>query len=128
MRAMYWIVAGVGTLCLCLLGWLAARQPRPRVMPYRPERVEDLPDNPRPFVVYVAGAGKNAWAASLVCPCGCDEVIELNLLQQVRPRWKVTENTDGTVSLHPSVWRDSGCRSHFIVANGAIRWCQSDEL
>ena len=121
MTAIYWVVAGF--IVLGLLGWQAAYRSRTRVRLYRPERVDDLPDRPNPFVVYVAGEGENAWAAGMVCPCGCREVIELNLLQQVRPRWQVTENANGTVSLDPSVWRNSGCRSHFILSDGAIRWC-----
>lgn len=98
--------------------------PRKRVKPYGTARVEDLPDAPRPGVLYVAGEGQNVWAASMVCPCGCKEVIELNLLPQVRPRWSVVEHAGGTASLDPSVWRTSGCHSHFILANGFIRWCR----
>ncbi|MDM9644782.1 DUF6527 family protein [Rhizobium sp. S163] len=26
-------------------------------------------------------------------------------------------------TLHPSVWRNSGCRSHFWVRRGRIAWC-----
>jgi hypothetical protein len=25
--------------------------------------------------------------------------------------------------LYPSVWRKGGCRSHFIMRKGRIRWC-----
>ena len=112
-----------GVIVLGLLGWLASRSARPRIRLYRGEKVDDLPDQPEPFILYIAGSGENAWAASMVCPCGCKETIELNLLRQVRPRWNATENADGTVSLDPSVWRNSGCRSHFILSNGTIQWC-----
>jgi hypothetical protein len=95
---------------------------KPRI--YRAVRVEDLPDEPKPFAVYVAGEGSNAWAASMVCPCGCKEIIELNLLQKVRPRWRFVEHKNGAVSLEPSVWRQSGCRSHFVLREGLIRWCR----
>lgn len=122
---MYGIAVGIGILCLSSLGWLATRRQRSRVKLYRPEWVGDLPDSPSPFVLYIAGAGENAWAASMVCPCGCQDVIELNLLQQVRPRWSAVEHADGTVSLNPSVWRNIGCRSHFILNNGEIHWCPS---
>lgn len=92
---------------------------------YRFQKVEELPDRLKPFAVYVVGEGENVWAASMICPCGCKEVIELNLLPQVRPRWAVSLHPDGSVSLHPSVWRQKGCRSHFILSNGQILWCDT---
>lgn len=119
-----YLVIGSVVVVVGLLGWLATRGRRPRVRLFRGERVEDLPDQPDPFVLYIAGSGNNAWAASMVCPCGCKETIELNLLQQIRPRWELTENANGTVTLHPSVWRNSGCQSHFILSEGTIHWCQ----
>lgn len=120
--AIFSIVAGV--VALGLIGWLLASVLRPRVRLYQGQRVDDLPDQPSPFVVYIAGSGENVWAASMVCPCGCEEIIELNLLKQVRPQWQVSEDPDGSVSIHPSVWRNSGCRSHFILRQGAIHWCR----
>lgn len=90
---------------------------------YRPVHVEDLPDDLSPGSVYLAGEGANLWAAAMLCPCGCGEVIELNLLPQVRPRWTVDQHVDGTLTLTPSVWRQKGCRSHFILRGGRINWC-----
>ncbi|MCY4231086.1 MAG: DUF6527 family protein, partial [Alphaproteobacteria bacterium] len=37
--------------------------------------------------------------------------------------WHVMRNTDGAVTLHPSVWRKKDCGSHFWLRNGRIRWC-----
>ena len=55
---------------------------------------------------------------------GDDRVqIELNLLPQVRPCWSAEEHQDHTVTLTPSVWRQSGCRSHFILRRGRVSWC-----
>jgi Family of unknown function (DUF6527) len=90
---------------------------------YRSVRAEDLPDRLSPLRVYLAGEGDNLWAAAMVCPCGCGEVIELNLLTQARPCWSVQEHGDGTVSLVPSVWRQKGCKSHFVLRHGRINWC-----
>ncbi|WP_436231260.1 DUF6527 family protein [Caballeronia sp. LjRoot29] len=59
----------------------------------------------------------------MICPCGCGEVIELNLLKQARPCWSAEEHPDGTISLVPSVWRQRGCRSHFFLRRGGIEWC-----
>ncbi len=32
----------------------------------------------------------------------------------------------GKLSIYPSVWRDSGCRAHFIIVRDRIYWCDSD--
>ena len=34
-----------------------------------------------------------------------------------------TFQSDGSVSLMPSVWRQKGCRSHFFLRHGRIDWC-----
>jgi hypothetical protein len=98
---------------------------RPRPQRFAYARVDDFPDLLKPSTLYVAGEGAHLWAAAMRCPCGCGDVIELNLLKKVRPRWSVQEHTDGSVSLMPSVWRRKGCRSHFFVRHGRIDWCRS---
>ncbi len=103
--------------------WLVALWPWRKPQLFRSLRVEDFPDKLQRATIYLAGEGDNLWAASMVCPCGCREVIELNLLKQVRPCWSAQEHTDGTISLLPSVWRQKGCRSHFFVRRGRIEWC-----
>ena len=90
---------------------------------YRYEHVDDFPDSLEGSKVYVAGEGENLWAAAMICPCGCGETIELNLLKDARPRWSAEKHSDGSVSLKPSVWRQKGCRSHFVVSHGRINWC-----
>lgn len=64
------------------------------------------------------------WSVGMRCPCGCGERIELMILEGARPRWDVRSNRAGQPSLHPSVWRNSGCRSHFWVREGRILWCE----
>jgi hypothetical protein len=86
-------------------------------------RVEEFPDRLERAKVYLAGENDNLWAAAMICPCGCGEVIELNLLRQARPCWSVQEHSDKTITLAPSVWRQKGCRSHFILRHGRIVWC-----
>jgi hypothetical protein len=90
----------------------------------RAVRVEDLPDDPKPFKLYIAGKEGCEWAAALLCPCGCGETIQLNLLREVRPCWSIFDG-QGRVSLEPSVWRSRGCRSHFFLRNGEIEWCNA---
>lgn len=91
--------------------------------PFKYQPVDDLPDSLDPAKVYVAGEGENAWAAAMICPCGCGDKIELNLLKAVRPCWSAQTHQDGSVTLTPSVWRQKGCRSHFILSRGLILWC-----
>ena len=105
---------------------LRQKLPRKKQKPYRCVRVEDMPENLKPLTVYLCGEGQYLWAAAMICPCGCKQVINLNLLQNVRPRWSVKEHKDGTVTLTPSVWRQNGCRSHFILRQGRIQWCKAD--
>jgi hypothetical protein len=61
----------------------------------------------------------------MLCPCGCGETLHMSLLPDSHPKWKLLRHDDGTVSLHPSVWRTKGCRSHFFLRNGMIVWCET---
>jgi hypothetical protein len=110
--------------------WLLARwlEWKPRLFRrkarlFRFARVDEFPDSLESSTVYLAGEGEHLWAAAMICPCGCGEIIELNLLKQVRPCWSVKQHPDGLVSLTPSVWCQKGCRSHFFVRHGRIDWC-----
>jgi hypothetical protein len=55
----------------------------------------------------------------LLCPDGCGETIPINLDERTGPAWSYYKNRRG-ISLYPSVWRESGCRSHFVVWNSRI--------
>jgi hypothetical protein len=85
--------------------------------------VDEIPDCLKPWTIYLAGERGHLWAATMICPCGCGESIQLNLLKQIRPSWTANQHPDGTVSLMPSVWRQKGCRSHFFVRHGRVDWC-----
>lgn len=117
---MMWIFIVLGLVAVIgLVAWLRSRQPEP----FRAIFVDEFPDSLRPRTIYIAGELGHLWAASMVCPCGCGDMIQLNLLPQVRPCWQVEAQDDGTVSITPSVWRQQGCRSHFFVRRGCIDWC-----
>lgn len=102
---------------------LAAAWPWRKPRLYRGASVEEFPDRFEREKIYLAGEGNNLWGAAMVCPCGCGAVIELNLLTQVRPCWSVQQHPDETITLAPSVWRQKGCRSHFLIRRGRIIWC-----
>ena len=60
----------------------------------------------------------------MACPDGCGEHLTINLDERAGPAWRWFENGRG-LTLFPSVWRDSGCKSHFIVWHNVILWCDS---
>jgi Family of unknown function (DUF6527) len=98
-----------------------------RHKPLRVIIMEELPDELSPDVVYVAGEKGNHWFVAMLCPCGCRETLHMGLLADTRPRWRLTIHEDNTASLHPSVWRQVGCRSHFFIVRGQIRWCEAGQ-
>ena len=94
------------------------------VPPYRTMVVEEsLPDRLLRRTVYIVRDDGLDEQVALVCPCNCGRVLQMNLQLDERPCWHVMRTMDGTVTLHPSVWRTKGCGSHFWLRNGRIRWC-----
>lgn len=89
---------------------------------YRVLRIEEMIDNPKRFQLYAIG-GEYPWLASMLCPCGCGDLIQLSLLESDSPTWRLAINESGFPTLAPSVWRRKGCRSHFFVQEGLIVWC-----
>lgn len=85
---------------------------------------DELPEKlPRRDLVLTRDDGDD-WSIGMRCPCGCGEVIELMLLEEARPRWDLKTDENNRPTLHPSVWRRKGCRSHFWVRKGHIFWCE----
>lgn len=98
---------------------LFRRKPRP----WATELAGDIPEKARPSTVYLVGEGEYLWFIVFLCPCGCGELVQLNLLPDARPRWSAERHPDGTVTLSPSVWQVAGCRSHFFLRRGRVEWC-----
>jgi Family of unknown function (DUF6527) len=87
--------------------------------------VEELPEKLRRQRLYLIGES-TPWAAALLCPCGCGEVIHLSLLQYDFPSWCLQLDSAGIPTLSPSVWRTKGCKSHFFLKSGKIVWCSQN--
>ena len=51
----------------------------------------------------------------LRCPCGCGEDIPVNLDARAGKAWRIYRSQGSGLTLFPSVWRDTGCESHFVV-------------
>ena len=93
--------------------------------PWETVFVEELPDRLTPATVYVLGEKQYLWSVALLCPCSCGEALHMSLHDDSRPRWRIRDHRDGTVTLFPSVWRKVGCRSHFFLRRGRVEWCSA---
>lgn len=102
-----------------LWSWRPFRKPR-----WTGIVVGDVPDCLKQYCVYLVDEDGQLWQVAMLCPCGCSAVIQLCVLPDTRPSWTVTMHTDGTLSLSPSVWRTTGCRSHFFLRGGRVDWCK----
>jgi len=71
----------------------------------------------------VARDGDELWSVGMLCPCGCREIIELPLIEEADQHWALHVDSRGHASLRPSVWRKTGCRSHFWLRAGRVHWC-----
>ena len=49
------------------------------------------------------------------CPCGCGVEHPINLDPRTGPAWRHYISEPGRFTLYPSVWRESGCKSHYII-------------
>jgi hypothetical protein len=108
--------------------WIAEwlREHRAEPVRFRIQKVDHIPLNLLPDLIYVIGDDECNWLAAIRCPCGCDELIQLSLVRDARPSWRVAVERGGAATLLPSVWRTTGCKSHFIIYKGRLIWCSSD--
>ena len=95
------------------------------VLPVRRLRVADIDGSPeilpRRDLVLLRADGED-WCVAMACPCGCGQRVELPLIHEAVPRWRLNCGKDQLPSLYPSVWLREGCRSHYHVRAGKILW------
>jgi len=72
-------------------------------------------------IAIVDDRGALKWAL-VPCPCQCGELIHACLMRSRNPHWDLSLDSDGYATLSPSLWRSSGCRSHFFIRNGRLIW------
>ncbi|WP_424946017.1 DUF6527 family protein [Candidatus Spongiihabitans sp.] len=92
---------------------------------YKTLWIEDLPDKLSKKTIYIVGGREFPFQAVFLCPKNCEEKIFLNLSEQHHrnERWDITEHTDHSISLHPSVWMKTlKCNCHYWVKKGRIIW------
>jgi hypothetical protein len=97
-----------------------------KLMPRRRLHViegDSLPKRlPRRDLVLARDDGED-WCVGLRCPCGCGDILELLVVAEAKPRWEIVIDNRGKPSLSPSIWRKTGCHSHFWLSKGRVRWC-----
>ncbi len=84
---------------------------------------DSLPPEMPIRAIVLARDGSEDWCVGMQCPCGCGRTIELLVIDEAKPRWDYKVDADGLPSLHPSVWLNNGCCSHFWLKKGRIHWC-----
>jgi hypothetical protein len=89
---------------------------------YKFKFCEDIPEVVVDKMIYIVGEKKNPWVIVFKCPCGCNQNIQLNLLKEANPCWSFRVTTKKEINIRPSVWRTTGCKSHFVVRNSKIDW------
>jgi len=89
---------------------------------FKYELVKELPDDIPEKKILIIADGYQPDSLAFKCPCGCNNTIFLNLLLDAKPRWKYCITKRGNISISPSIWRKTGCRSHFYILKGRIIW------
>lgn len=89
---------------------------------YHVDFAEDLPEIIADNSIFVIQDGNEPELLAFKCPCGCQENILLNLLGDTSPQWHFRVNANGIINVHPSIWRTVGCKSHFWIIDGNVKW------
>lgn len=84
--------------------------------------IDDFPEHITERKVYIVGENNFYWVLVFKCPCGCSKIINLNLLKDASPNWKFTISEESLITIYPSIWRNTGCKSHFFITDGSIKW------
>jgi hypothetical protein len=85
-----------------------------------PEFVELIPEQLREGVLYIS---RRYRTASHLCCCGCKHEV---LTPLNSAKWHMTEHTDGSVTLSPSIgnWH-LPCRSHYLLIKNCVHWAEA---
>lgn len=89
------------------------------------EFIDDIPESIEKHKIYIVGESNFHWVLVFICPCGCEESIQLNLLEDTSPSWRYF--IDENINIKPSIWRNTGCKSHFFINDGEVKWVYEEE-
>lgn len=87
--------------------------------------LNDLPAYPDENIFYIIGSFDKPWLLAFNCPCGCNSLIQLNLLEEASPCWEFKITEENRMSISPSIHRTTGCRSHFFIKDSKVDWANS---
>lgn len=93
----------------------------------------EIPDDMGPFPEQKSGDllySKEYQSVRFHCPCGCGEQIYLRVCPMSERDTEKTNNPEApiwgfepsTITISPSIQNLFGCRSHFHVQNGGVKW------
>ncbi len=89
---------------------------------YQVENAEDVPEYISNHAIFVIQDGNEPELLAFKCPCGCEATILLNLLSDTKPQWHFKISDGIIITISPSIWRTVGCKSHFWVVEGNVKW------
>jgi len=99
-----------------------------RLIPRPDFLVCTVTDHPDPAAIakervyVVGGKGFSKWAY-FRCPADAEEIIQLSLMPERRPRWRVSADFLGRPTIEPSVRQLDGSFAHFWIRKGRVDWC-----
>ena len=73
---------------------------------------------PGDYVTVVRGVPRSI---VMQCPDGCGELLTVNLDRRSGPAWRSYER-NGKLTVYPSVWRETGCKAHFVIWRDHLLW------
>ena len=97
-----------------------------RLLPARqivPIRGDELPAKLPKRDVVIASEDGLPYLIGMKCPCGCGRRLEMMASEDIMPHWKIRADRRGRASLYPSVHLQVGCKSHFWLCDGRVKWC-----
>jgi len=83
--------------------------------------ISDIPYLLKRNQIYIIQDGNEPDTIVFKCPCGCKNIIHLNLLSDCSPQWSFTLKKK-KISIYPSIATKRGCKSHFWVIKSKIIW------
>ena len=83
---------------------------------------DEYPERIDTDIIYIMGEGRFFWSIILKCPCGCGDIMQLNLHKDTHPYWNIKFHISGAISISPSIWKKDGCRAHFYIKRSNLIW------
>ncbi len=74
-------------------------------------------------IIYVVGGNNYKKWAYFRCPSDQTEIIQLSLMENHRPRWRIQWDWLERPTIFPSVRQNAGSFAHFWVRRGNVIFC-----